>query len=101
MRGYPLKAGVGSNDQICRSSFICPGNHLCMDACRLFLLVFCSGSRNKQNEEGFMRDSRASQGFLIVNIMALQLHLLTMLFPEKYVTLPYDLAEQIGTCPII
>lgn len=48
-----------------------------------------------------MRDSRASQGFLIVNIMALQLHLLTMLFPEKYVTLPYDLAEQIGTCPII
>ena len=46
-----------------------------------------------------MRDSRASQGFLIVNIMALQLHLLTMFFPEKYVTLPYDLAEQIGTCP--
>ena len=48
-----------------------------------------------------MRVSRASQGFLIVNIMALQLHLLTMFFPEKYVTLPYDLAEQIGTCPII
>ena len=45
--------------------------------------------------------NKMKKGFLIVNIMALQLHLLTMFFPEKYVTLPYDLAEQIGTCPII